>query len=175
MIKDYQQSKIYIIRSYQTDKIYIGSTMKTLNTRFSEHKSTHNRSTSKIIIDYKDAYIELLELYPCNSRNELYKREGQLIILNKEHAVNKNIAGRSHCESVKEYQIKNKESMKKNQIKYYTKNQIEINEKRKEYYTKNHIEINEKYKEYYQQNKEKISINNKLRREAKKLAISIPI
>jgi len=32
------KGRIYIIRSKQTDKIYIGSTVETLNIRFSKHK-----------------------------------------------------------------------------------------------------------------------------------------
>ena len=67
MVKDYQQAKIYIIKSNQTDKIYIGSTTQTLGNRFMGHKSSRNKTTSKNIMIFGDAYIELLEQYPCNS------------------------------------------------------------------------------------------------------------
>ena len=72
---DYSLGKVYCVRSYQTDKIYIGSTcQKYLSTRFQEHKRITNKTTSKIIVDYGDAYIELLENFPCElSRN--YTRE----------------------------------------------------------------------------------------------------
>jgi len=51
---------IYAIRSPQTDQYYVGSTTKTLLVRFSDHKSKCN-TTSREIIKYGDAYIELIE------------------------------------------------------------------------------------------------------------------
>lgn len=82
---DYQNGKIYAIRSPQTNKIYIGSTTQSLRKRFSLHKCDNYNPkrndkvcTSKDIMDFEDAYIELLELFPCNTKEELNKREGEL-------------------------------------------------------------------------------------------------
>jgi hypothetical protein len=81
----YQNGKIYAIRSPHTDKIYIGSTIQTLCKRKWEHhcdnynpKRVEKICTSKQIMDFGDYYIELLENYPCNTREELNKREGEL-------------------------------------------------------------------------------------------------
>lgn len=91
---DYQNGKIYTIRSPHTTKYYIGGTTQTLAKRFSYHKK-YPTLTSKDIISLGDAYIELMELCPCNSVEELRKREGELIREHKENCVNKNIAGRT--------------------------------------------------------------------------------
>lgn len=84
----YVNGKIYTIRSYQTDKIYIGSTCCALPKRFYEHKYSGNQCSSKEMLEYNDCYIELLESYPCNSKEELTKREGELIRENKDNCVN---------------------------------------------------------------------------------------
>ena len=92
----YSNGVIYAIRSFLTNKYYIGSTCMPLYKRFYGHKQaakSHNRNgknyiSSCKIINYGDAYIELLENYPCNSKNELNKREGELIRQHKDVVVN---------------------------------------------------------------------------------------
>jgi len=85
---DYKNGKIYAIKSPQTDKIYIGSTTQSLNRRWHNHRNDNynpnreeKRCTSKKIMDHEDAYIELLEAFPCNTKQELNKREGELQLL----------------------------------------------------------------------------------------------
>lgn len=79
----YQQSKIYAIRSPQTDNIYIGSTTQSLCARMAQHRGKYkfNRdgTSSKEILKYGDAYIELVELFTCNNVEELHKREYEII------------------------------------------------------------------------------------------------
>ena len=91
MVVDYSLGKVYSIKSKKTKNVYIGSTCKELCVRFTQHKSTYNRFVNKIIkkmgitsgkiFEYgvDDAYIELIENYPCKSRVELLKREGEII------------------------------------------------------------------------------------------------
>jgi hypothetical protein len=127
---DYKNGKIYTIRSYQTDDIYIGSTTQTLTKRLSTHKGDFKRwkngkrhyTTSYEIIKYGDAYIELLELCPCDTKMELCRREGELI--RSMDCVNKEIAGRTP----KEYYQENKEKIKERNKEYRDDN----NEMRKE-------------------------------------------
>jgi len=124
----YQKGKIYAIRSYQTDKIYIGSTCDTLSRRLSGHRMQFKNFkngksrfvTSFELLKYADYYIELLELYPCDSKIELHKREGELIRSNE--CVNKVIPGRTQ----KEYQELNKDKISKNQKEYYNNNKDKI-------------------------------------------------
>ena len=83
----YQNGKIYSIRSHQTDDVYIGSTCLSLAKRIYGHRADYNMwkkgtrhyVTSYDILTYNDNYIELLENYPCGGKNELLRREGQLI------------------------------------------------------------------------------------------------
>lgn len=103
---NYENSKIYCIRSYQCEEIYIGSTIQNLSSRMSKHRSAYkkNRSTTTAtkILQYDDCYIELLEYYPCKNRMELNRKEGQYIRNN--NCVNKIIAGRT----IQEYRLENK-------------------------------------------------------------------
>ena len=111
---NYQNGKIYTIRSYQTDDVYYGSTTQPLSKRLSTHKrlyklwlnKKHNYVTSFEIVKYDDCYIELYENCPCNSKSELEKREGEYIRNNK--CVNKYIP----CRSKKQYREDNKDNIK---------------------------------------------------------------
>ena len=124
----YQNGKIYAIRSPHSDMFYIGSTCNLLSKRFNQHKCvTKNQATSNIIFDFNDAYIELLENYPCKDRNELNKREGELIRLHKDLCVNIQVPFRTD----KEYYEQNKNKIKETQKGYYEKNKEKINEYKK--------------------------------------------
>jgi len=135
MSNNYQNGKIYKITSSQTDLIYVGSTIQSLDDRFKKHKNNfkNNNSsiTSKEILKYDDAKIELIEFYPCNSEEELYKREGEYIkTLN---CVNRKVEGRDP----KEYYEENKEKMKEYQKKYRERNNENIKEYMMKYSQKN--------------------------------------
>lgn len=174
---NYQNGKIYSIRSHQTDIIYVGSTTQPLSKRLSKHRQNFNRwknenknkkyYTSFEILKYDDAYIELIEAYPCNSKEELEKREGE-IIRATENCVNKRIAGRTQ----KQYRADNKEVFIEYAKKYYEANKETFAEKSKQYYednketiavqTKQYREANKEViieykKQYYESNKEKLN------------------
>lgn len=74
---NYAKGKVYIIRSQSTDQVYIGVTTQPLAIRFGKHKAGESRADSGVqsILEAGGAYIELLERYPCNSREELAARE----------------------------------------------------------------------------------------------------
>lgn len=123
----YQNAKIYKITSSQTNDVYIGSTCTfQLCDRLSGHKRHFRRYingkyhyvTSFEVIQYDDAIIKLIEMFPCNNRNELHIRERYWI--EKTHScINKVIPTRSH----KEYKEKNRdkilEQKKEYQKEYY--------------------------------------------------------
>ena len=156
---NYQNGKIYTIRSHQTEDIYIGSTIQPLTKRLSTHKAKYKRykndkcsyTSSYEIVQYEDVYIELYELYPCNSKEELLRREGELI--REMDCVNKIVPGRKR----KEYYNENKEQIKKYKKDYYTENKEEICKKKKEYYNENKEQINKQKKKYRDENKKKIN------------------
>ena len=143
MPKDYSKGKIYTLRSRSCDLVYIGSTIQTLPDRLSGHyrqlntfkKGKGNNCTSFQILEKGDAYIELFEDYPCKSRNELERYEGQC--QRKYECVNFIIAGRTMAEYI---QDKNQEILKKKKL-YYQKNREKIIEKRKLHYQKNREKI----------------------------------
>jgi hypothetical protein len=88
--RDYNNSKIYIIKSHKTKNVYIGSTTQTIGRRLIDHRTkfnqykngtnkTCNYLTSFEIIKYGDAFIQLVEEFPCNCKKELEKRECEII------------------------------------------------------------------------------------------------
>lgn len=140
---DYQLGKIYAIRSPSTDKFYIGSTTQKLSKRFGGHKTElKNRKNklcnSRTILEKGDAYIELIEAYPCNNKEELKRREGELQRLHKELCVNKQIAGRTKQE-------------------YYGDNIEKIKEYVRDWSSNNKEKVNEYRKKWRDENKEKIA------------------
>ncbi len=129
---DYANGKIYTIRSFETDKYYIGSTTSTLTKRLSEHKQKYKQGkycSSAEIIQYGDAYIELLEDFPCFKKDQLCKREGQLIREHKDNCVNKAIPGRT----TKEYREDNKEQIIERMKQYRQQNKERILEYHKQW------------------------------------------
>jgi len=128
--EDYSKGKIYIIKSPNTEKVYIGSTIQPLNERFSKHLYSYktiskNGETSRQIIEYGDAYIELIEEYPCENVEQLRKREGE-IAKSTENIVNRLIAGRTK----KEYYEEHKEYLDNKKREWEKKNYEKIKEKR---------------------------------------------
>lgn len=82
----YQRGKIYKLTCEEEPyKMYIGSTCEpTLARRFAGHKSNYRNyskggkskyTTSFEIVRYASATITLIESFPCNSKDELLKRE----------------------------------------------------------------------------------------------------
>ncbi len=72
-----------MLRSYSTDKIYIGSTIQTLSKKMSEIQNSNMNVVLDFINKHDDVYIELLENFPCKSKEELNKRQGELIRMNE--------------------------------------------------------------------------------------------
>ena len=158
-INKYNNSMIYSIRSPHTVNYYIGSTTQKLCKRFSDHninykaylKGTVGFTTSFKILKLGDAYIELLEEVNCENRNQLEKREGELIREHKNNCVNKSIAGRTQ----KEYKTDYKEIITEYNKQYYTDNKGDISKQKKQHYNDNRESISIKSKQYYIDNNDK--------------------
>lgn len=163
---DYSKAKIYCIRSPNTDLIYIGATCQQLSQRMSTHRATTNKTNSKVILEFGDAYIELLENYPCNNKEELSKKEGEHI--RSRNCCNKQIAGRTKSEWKKD----NIEDISKKGKEYYEANKEAIGEQKKQYVKSNKEAISEQRKQFREANKEKIAEQKKKCYEANKEAIS---
>ena len=100
----YQNGKIYKIIDSGYNACYYGSTVQSLSKRLSTHKKDYGKYCEgkkrfSTIFSMFDEYepdnckIELVELFPCNSKMELHKKEGEYIRNNE--CVNKYIPGRS--------------------------------------------------------------------------------
>ena len=159
-INKFNKSLLYTIRSPHTDKYYIGSTTQILCKRFADHK-THYKYyqmgkgyflTSFKILELGDAYIELLEEINCDNRNQLEKREGELIREHKLNCVNRNIP----CRTDREYRSDNSDIIKEHRKEYYNDNSDIIKEHRKEYYNDNFDRISQQKKEYNLINADKL-------------------
>ena len=146
---DYKNGKIYKIESIEGDCVYYGSTAQPqLCKRMAQHRSNYIASrgniTSKNVLCFNDAKIYLVELYPCNSKEELTAREGYYIKNN--NCVNKYIPSRTNKE-------------------YYTDNRKKILEEKKIYYNENKNHIDEYQKTYRKNNKNKADVYHKEYRE----------
>ena len=141
---DYQKGKIYKLVSEHTDQIYIGSTIQKLCHRLGTHardsRKGKNQCTCKHMFELGKVKIVLIENCPCDSKEELYKRERHYIETMK--CVNKLIPGRTMAEN---YQDKKEHYQKKSNDRYHTKTE-EILKQRKEYRLKNIDKIKERKK-----------------------------
>lgn len=193
---NYQDGQIYTIRC-RTDNtlIYVGSTTMTLARRIAYHRQVGKTIKTKFYTcvnnNWDDWYIELYEVFPCENKQELCKREGEII--REIGTLNSKISGRTQAESdklsyekhkearqehAKIYREEHKEEIKLAQKKYHENHReerleaarqynINNNEARKEYkkkYREEHkAEISAKRREYYKevQSKDKDAINKK--------------
>ena len=120
---NYQDGKIYRIDG--GGLTYVGSTTnKYLSTRLAKHKNHYKRYldgksenyyTSFEIIKTGEYKIELIEMFPCNSKDELNAREGHYI--RQMDCVNALIAGRTKkewYENNKEHVVAQKKQYREN-------------------------------------------------------------
>ena len=157
-MRDYKQGKIYTIRcKYDDSLIYVGSTVERLCVRMSKHrgKSKRDECINKPLYQevnkttWDDWYIELYEDCPCESKEQLNKREGQII--REIGTLNKQIAGRTK----KEFYRENFEKIREKQKQYRRDNTVHLKEINKQYRRENAARLNENKKQYYIDNIEK--------------------
>lgn len=171
---DYANGKIYGL--YQRDNnrlVYVGSTTTSLNQRLYRHKIDADIDKERPIYKYfneeggiSNFYIELIEKFPCNSKQELTQREGQIQretnIL--KDGFNRRIAGRTKAEYLKD----NKEQVEQRHKNYYARKGDVIRAQKRQYHADNKHQISEKNKASRQQNKESISARRKKYRDTNK-------
>ena len=147
---DYSKGQIYTIRNREDDtKIYVGPTIQPLYERFYKHKSDSKREehlNMKLYIEvdnnWTNWYIELYEYYPCNTKTELCKREGELIRLIG--TLNCWIEGRES----KEYYTDNIDKIKERVNQYRIENPDIIKERKHQYYIKKYEKVKEQQKQF---------------------------
>ena len=193
--RNYQNGKFYCIRNWVDDDIYVDSTCQALSKRMAWHrqsirseKKKHYKIYHKINeLGIDNFYIELYENYPCGSKEELVRKEGEIIrTLNP--LLNKRVEGRTRNEyyddnkdkikeNCKQYRENNKDKVSEYQTQYREDNKDYLkeydkqrNKNRKEYkqeynkqyYNDNKYTLKENYKLYYESNKDKVKEKDRL-------------
>ena len=156
----YQNGKIYKIVNDTLNLTYYGSTcQKYLSSRFYIHKKEkdNKKYTSNKLFEEGEAKIFLVELFPCESKLELEKRERYYIENNE--CVNINIPSRT----IKEWRETNKEKIKeKNKIYRETNKEIIKAKQKIREANKDKLKDKKDKKDYYEKNKEKIKEQSKI-------------
>jgi hypothetical protein len=121
----YQNGKIYLIKSLLNPKrVYVGSTCNMLAVRWASHILSLGKSMTSVDKeasgDWDNWCIELYELYACDCKMMLKRREG--VITKEIGTINQRVAGTTECETRKNYYEKNKEKNKDYYKIYYENN-----------------------------------------------------
>lgn len=136
MAPKYNKGKIYRIFSQEGNVEYIGSTTRSLDKRFSDHKfgmlsflkGAKKYCYSIEVLKFNDADIELIEDFPCNNCDELHAQEGIYIRQSIKEGLNigQRIAGRT----IKEWVKDNKEYLYVHRKEYREAHKDEIKAKK---------------------------------------------
>jgi group I intron endonuclease len=153
----YEAGKIYKIVC-EDGKYYIGSTVRTLKARLTSHKhastrtQTNNAYNHIKTVGWDNVTIQLVELFPCENRNQLLERETWFISQCKEDTLCLNTRNPLTDDTTPEAKRAHKEKCKE----YYQKHREEILQKRAEYQCENREKRSKYNREYRQQNAEKL-------------------
>ena len=161
----YHNGKIYKIVDVGYNKCYIGSTTESLSRRMSKHRNKYKKykdggDKHATCYDMFDEYgiehckIELIEYCKCETKDELLRREGQII--KDTDCVNRCVTGRTDREYYEDNYDKIQEKINngikriqkdlKNIEKYYEQHKTDILQKEKE----RRVEKSEEMKKYMQ-------------------------
>jgi hypothetical protein len=168
---NYQDGQIYTIRC-KTDNasIYVGSTTMTLSRRIAYHRIRSKTSNTKFYTcvngNWDDWYIELYEVYPCENKQQLCRREGEII--REIGTLNYEIAGRTDKEwrldnpdkvnlTAQRYRINNPEKVKLANQKCHQNHREERLEVSRQYNIDNNEARKEYKKKYREEHKAEIS------------------
>ena len=150
------KGKIYSIRNYIDTDIYVGSTYQALSKRMTDHRRSINNTRDKHMLLYckmrefgvENFYIELLEEYECENKEQLRAKEGEYI--RTMGSLNRRIEGRT----IKEWRDDNKDHLKEQKQKYYQANKESLLSKSKEYVSQNKqktVEYQTQYRELHKE------------------------
>ena len=140
-INKYQDGKIYAVRNDISDDIYKGSTTMALSKRMVKHRcDAKTRPDASFFYTFmsdtgiEHFYSELVENFPCNSVEELRKREGE--ITREIGTLNKRIEQRDMKEYFRQYNQDNIERYRENKKKWKENNREKVNEDARKQYWK---------------------------------------
>lgn len=165
---NYQDGKIYKITGTTDEEeelIYIGSTTQKLCRRLVTHKSkmkqNKNYSSQQVVI-CSNCLITLIELFPCNSKEELLMRERYYYDLydcvNKMKPI---LLEGEKKEILKQWRIENADYLKEYDKQKYIENADYYKEYNKQFRIENPNYLKEYNKQYYNKNTCKEKERNK--------------
>ena len=165
-----------IICNLDNSFCYIGSTFRTLNKRFEEHKNRYKNNYGEISI-HKYFYqygidnfkIELIKSYNViriHQTDFKHLHAYETLWINTKNCINKQLPFNPLTnilknEYHKEYYQDNKKELIEKAKEYRDNNKKEIAEQKKQHYEKNKKEIAEKQQQHYQKNKKEINEKKK--------------
>lgn len=156
---DYKNSKIYKLQC-EDGHYYIGSTATELRKRLKGHKDKSKESPNQRVykhineLGWDKVRIVLIEEYPCENKQQLTRKEDEVIRQHRDNplCLNSMCASRTE-EQYNEYLEQHKEYKKQ----WYEKNKDTVNEYKKSWYMQNRERILQKRKEYYVSKKSNVS------------------
>lgn len=158
MSNKYQSGKIYKVTDIGYNKCYYGSTTRELSQRMADHRNKYRGKSDKqykcrvcVLFDeygIENCKIELVELFPCNSKSELTARECHYIKNNE--CLNKVVPGRTRSERY----VDNRDSMLAKARDKYENNKVQVLQKAKQYYEDNRDQKLSYQKDYNQMHRE---------------------
>lgn len=140
---NYANGKIYKIVNNIDDKFYIGSTCQPLYRRKGNHKKESKKHPNRKVyqhlnkIGWENVKIILIEKWPCDSKEELERRERYFI---EKYKTSLNCV--VPTQNRQEFYIKNKDRINNERKAKYHKNPERIKRQSNEYYHKNKASIN---------------------------------
>ena len=157
MENKFENAKMYCILNSIDDAVYVGSTCQTLSQRMTKHRhNTKSRPNSMKLTQkmqeqgIEHFYIELLEEYPCENKDQLMKKEGEWI--RKIATLNEKVQGRTEAEWRKTWREENKDEYLKKRKEHREKNIDKLREQDRARYHKKTAEertaLYEKAKEW---------------------------
>ena len=147
--------RIYVVKSPNTNMVYVGSTTLSLKERFDSHlsdwrtKDSKSCSTSRLIIDEGDAYIDLLEEVQVESVRELAKFEQQWLdkIPNTVNRIRAYISEKEKKDKQKIYHETHKKEHLQSFKKYYETHREKVLKQQKIYQETHREKRNDKVRE----------------------------
>ena len=152
---DYSKGKIYKLICDDPELIYIGSTtQRYLSNRLSSHHQDYKKglnTSSKKLFEVGGVKIELIELYPCECKEQLLLRERYWLENTESVNVKKRpyVSYEEKLEQERKWQQDNREHYLQQKKEYYQENK----EKMREYYANNRDKRIEYASNYYHMNK----------------------
>lgn len=168
----YESGKIYKLIC-EDGTYYIGSTVRSLSSRLASHKHASKASNTSTAyahintIGWDHVRIQLIELFPCESKDQLLQRESWHIgeakhdnaCLNTRSPV---AVAEVHREQCKEYYRQHRDAILESRRKYHEEHREERANYNKEYAVRNAESLKEYYRQYAIENRER---RNQLARE----------